>query len=179
MLLLDDSSLCALVVDPVLPLSHSSVHDALVQTWPRLSGRAEFLASGLDDIELRPTDVVVSSHACGDLTDRVLEQAAEAGAHVAVMPCCHDLVTCDTGGLSGWMDGSLAIDVVRAQRLAQRGYRIWTLAIPATISPKHRLLLGAPRPGSDVDQNEPDAAAGVSRNDIGSGSEACVAEPLS
>ena len=38
----------------------------------------------------------------------------------------------------------LAIDIVRAMRLAQQGYRIWTQAIPAGITPKNRLLLGAP-----------------------------------
>jgi hypothetical protein len=29
-------------------------------------------------------------------------------------------------------------------RLAGRGYRIWTQSIPADITPKNRLLLGAP-----------------------------------
>ena len=41
----------------------------------------------------------------------------------------------------------LAIDIVRAMRLAQQGYRIWTQAIPAGITPKNRLLLGAPLGG--------------------------------
>ena len=38
----------------------------------------------------------------------------------------------------------MAIDVMRAVRLRQQGYRVWTLAIPETITPKNRLLLGAP-----------------------------------
>jgi hypothetical protein len=29
-------------------------------------------------------------------------------------------------------------------RLEQQGYRIWTQTIPADITPKNRLLLGAP-----------------------------------
>jgi hypothetical protein len=61
-----------------------------------------------------------------------------------VLPCCHDLAAGDAGGLSGWVDGPVAIDIVRAMRLTQRGYRIWTQAIPADITPKNRLLLGAP-----------------------------------
>jgi hypothetical protein len=109
----------------------------------------EFLARGLEHIEIRPTDVVVSSHACGELTDRVLERAVAAGARVAVLPCCHDRATCDAGGLPGWVDVPLAIDVVRALRLTQQGYRIWTFAIPANITPKNRLLLGAPLSRSD------------------------------
>jgi hypothetical protein len=41
----------------------------------------------------------------------------------------------------------VAIDIVRAMRLKQQGYRIWTQAIPADITPKNRLLLGAPEAG--------------------------------
>ncbi len=144
MLLLDNSSPNALVVDPVLPPSGAKVHAALVEAWPRLAGRIAFVESPLENVELKGTDVVVSCHACGDLTDRVLDRAASARARVAVLPCCHDLATCDTGPLAGWVDRPLAIDVLRAVRLEQRGYRVWTQTIPATITPKNRLLLAAP-----------------------------------
>jgi hypothetical protein len=144
MLLLDDSSPGALVVDKTLPPSSARLHEVLVQAWPRLSGRIAFVAGGLEDVEILPTDVVVSSHACGHLTDRVLNRAVAAHARVAVLPCCHDLASGDAGGLSGWVDGPVAIDIVRAVRLTQQGYRIWTQAIPANITPKNRLLLGAP-----------------------------------
>jgi hypothetical protein len=144
MLLLDDSSSTALVVDRASPPSSASLHEALVQAWPRLSGRIAFVAGAVEDVEILCTDVVVSSHACGGLTDQVLDRAVAARARVAVLPCCHDLATCDAGGLSGWVDGPVAIDIVRALRLRQRGYRIWTQAIPAAITPKNRLLLGAP-----------------------------------
>jgi hypothetical protein len=144
MLLLDDSSPGALVVDKTLPASSAKLHEALVQAWPRLSGRIAFVAGVLEDVEILRTDVVVSSHACGTLTDRVLNRAVAARARVAVLPCCHDLASGDAGGLSGWVDGPVAIDIVRATRLTQQGYRIWTQAIPASITPKNRLLLGAP-----------------------------------
>jgi hypothetical protein len=42
------------------------------------------------------------------------------------------------------MDDALAIDVVRARRLASQGYQIWTQRIPQDITPKNRLLIGAP-----------------------------------
>jgi hypothetical protein len=32
---------------------------------------------------------------------------------------------------------------MRARRLASAGYRIWTQIIPAEITPKNRLLIGA------------------------------------
>jgi hypothetical protein len=146
MLLLDNSSPNALVVDPSLPPSSARVHAALVEAWPRLAGRVEFMTSPLENIDLQSTDVVVSSHACGDLTDRVLARAAAARARVAVLPCCHNLATCDAGALAGWVDHPLAIDILRAVRLELQGYRVWTQTIPAAITPKNRLLLAAPMP---------------------------------
>lgn len=148
MLLLDDSSPSAVVVDPALPRSSAAVHDALVATWPRLAGRVVFLRVALDDAELYADDVVVSSHACGALTDRILTRAADARARVAVLPCCHDVETCDAGSLQGWVDPALAIDVGRAHRLEAAGYTVWTQTIPSAITPKNRLLLGAPLTGS-------------------------------
>jgi hypothetical protein len=142
MLLLDDSSPGAVVVDKTLPASSQKVHQVLVEDWPRLSGRIAFVAGALESVEILETDVVVSSHACGDLTDRILARAAAARARVAVLPCCHNLTTGDEGGLSGWVDGAVAIDIVRAMRLTGRGYRIRTQSIPDSITPKNRLLLG-------------------------------------
>jgi hypothetical protein len=157
MLLLDDSSPSALVVDKTLAPSSAKVHRALVEAWPRLAGRIAFVAGALEDIDISSSDVVVSSHACGALTDRVLERAMCARARVAVLPCCHDRTTCDAGGLDGWIDNAVAVDLMRAIRLADEGYRIWTQNIPAAITPKNRLLLGAPddRAGRGKSRNIP------------------------
>jgi hypothetical protein len=144
MLILDDTSPRALAVDAVVPPSAATLHQALVECWPRLDGRLAFVTSPADAVEILPGDIVVSVHACGGLTDVVLQRAANARARVAVLPCCHDLGVCDAGGLSGWMDDALAIDVVRARWLASQGYRIWTQRIPQDITPKNRLLIGAP-----------------------------------
>ena len=144
LLLLDDSSPQALVVDTAIPPSGGKIHGALTDAWPRLAGRVSFVAGALEDIELTADDLVVSIHACGAITDRVLERAAHARARVAVVPCCHDAATCDAGPLGGWLDDPLAIDVLRAVRLVSAGYRVWTMKIPEGITPKNRLLLGAP-----------------------------------
>jgi hypothetical protein len=143
LLLLDDSSPSAMVVDKALPPSTAKVHAALVHAWPRLAGRVAFMEHEIARVAIRPGDLVVSSHACGDLTDRILSIAADARARVAVLPCCHNLDTGDTAGLDGWVDGALAIDVVRAMRLRERGYRTWAQTIPAAITPKNRLLLAS------------------------------------
>lgn len=143
LLILDDSSPEAIAVDTRLPSSRVALHDALLKSWPRLQGRVTFEERSLDDVVLSADDLVVSSHACGALTDVVLERAVAAQARVAVLPCCHDLGANDTGALSGWVDGPLAIDLMRAVRLEQQGYRVWTQLIQADITPKNRLLLAA------------------------------------
>ena len=145
LLLLDDSSPEALLVDTKSPRSRTRLHDAVIETWPRLAGRITGVERDLDAIEVRATDLVVSSHACGSLTDQVLDLAVRARARVAVLPCCHDLAASRPGPASGWVDAPLAIDIMRAVRLEQSGYRVWTQSIPAAITPKNRLLIGCPR----------------------------------
>ena len=144
LLLLDNSSPGALAVDTTLPKSHRVLHEVIVDVWPRLKDRVEFEARPIESVALAAGDLVVSSHACGTLADVVLARAADARARVAVLPCCQDLAVNDAGPLTGWIDGPLAVDVMRAVRLEQRGYRVRTLTIPPAITPKHRLLLGEP-----------------------------------
>ena len=144
MLVLDDTSREAQVVDPSSPLSAQALRTALTRVWPRLAGRVHVQAEPLAAFTLSPDDLVVSSHACGALTDRVLAAAIAARARVAVLPCCHDADTCDAGTLTGWVDVPLAIDLRRAGRLELCGYRVWTQTIPAAITPKNRLLIGVP-----------------------------------
>jgi hypothetical protein len=144
LLILDNSSPEAILVDTTPPPAAARLHAAIVEEWPRLAGRVVVERRPLGDVVLVARDLVVSSHACGALADFVLEGAAAARARVAVLPCCHDLTVNDTGALSGWMDRSLAVDVMRAVRLQQHGYRVWTQTIPASITPKNRLLLGTP-----------------------------------
>lgn len=144
LLILDESSPQALSVDIKLPPSRAALHEVLVDAWPRLKGRVVFEEGSLESVALSQEDLVVSAHACGALTDLVLDRASAARARVAVLPCCHDLAVHDAGSLSGWVDGPLAVDVIRAVRLEQRGYRVRTQTIPALITLKNRLLLGEP-----------------------------------
>jgi hypothetical protein len=147
MLLLDDSSPEAVVVDPAPPPSSAALHDAFVAEWPRLHGRVTFVRDDIRVVPIHATDLVVSSHACGALTDTILDAAVAASARVAVLPCCHDLAECDAGPLTGWLDGPMAVDATRALGLAHRGYRVRTQTIPGAITPKNRLLIGLPTAG--------------------------------
>jgi len=145
MILLDDSSPTALAVDTQVPDSAVRLSKVLMEAWPRLEGRVGYCPMDLADVDAGPGDLIVSAHACGSLTDRIIEKALNARARVAVLPCCHNLKTCDDGGLSNWMAPDLAVDAVRAMGLVSRGYEIHTANIPNTITPKNRLLMGQPK----------------------------------
>ncbi len=145
LLILDTSSRSALCVDTTLPPSSVKLHQVLVEAWPRLAGRIAFIEGPLESVSLSGDDIVVSAHACGALADLVLDRASAVRARIGVLPCCHDLAVNDTGALEGWVDGPLAVDIVRAVRLEQHGYRVRTQTIPTLITPKNRLLLGEAR----------------------------------
>jgi hypothetical protein len=144
LLLLDDSSPEAVAVDLRIPESAGALAAVLEESWPRLRGRVRFEQGRIDQVALAPDDLIVSVHACGGLTDLILDRAMDAGARVAVLPCCHNLDEGDTGGLQGWMDGPLAMDATRAARLRSRDYKVYTQTIPVDITPKNRLLLAEP-----------------------------------
>jgi len=144
MLLLDSSSPEALAVDLRLPQSATTLATELQEDWPRLQGRITFEENDVEQIKLSQEDLIVSAHACGALSDTILTLAVNAGAKLAILPCCHNLDVNDTGSLLGWMDGPMAVDATRVARLRQAGYRVWTQTIPGDITPKNRLLLAEP-----------------------------------
>jgi hypothetical protein len=131
----------AVAVDRAIPKNAQRLSGVLTARWPRL--RVAYVESRLEDFELRKNDVVVSAHACGKLTDLVLERAIAAGASVAVLPCCHQQSV--PTGLEGWMASDVARDVMRAQRLREAGYEVHTSVIPRDITPKNRVLVGRRR----------------------------------
>ena len=142
MLILDDSSETAIAVDNNIPLNATRLSNALIEAWPRLQERIIYKESSIQEIVVLPDDIVVSAHACGSLTDLIIDKATARHARIAVLPCCHDLRKSPTNGLSGWMDNTLAVDTVRAVELRTKGYQIITQKIPSEITPKNRLLMG-------------------------------------
>jgi len=144
MLLLDDTSPTAAAVDSTIPPNAYRLSESIITTWPRLKDRVFHVEGSIEEFEIQPDDLVLSIHACGSLTDTVISKVINAGARVAVLPCCQDLVRCETAGLEGWIDGPLAVDIVRGMRLVADGYQIITRKIPDDITPKNRLLMAHP-----------------------------------
>ena len=150
LLLLDPSAPGALVVDPSAPLSYGRLRTVLTTRWPRLDAQLGYATEGVEQASLPAGSLLVGVHACGVLTDRLLDRAI-AGRHpVAVLPCCHSAARCDDGGLTPWMPLATAVDATRAARLRQAGYSTHSALIPADITPENRLLVGIPTEGRPV-----------------------------
>jgi hypothetical protein len=144
MLLFDPKLETAVSVDVRQPKSAATIAAAMCDAWPELSGRVRFQEGSLEEVEVFPSDVVVSVHACGELTDRVIARATAARAPLAVLPCCQARGEPLAAMLEGWLDAQFATDVTRVARLASAGYRVWTQRIDPEITDKNRLLLAAP-----------------------------------
>ena len=116
LLLLDDSSPGALLIDTAPPPSAARLHAVLVEAWPRLAGRLMFERRSLESVALGAGNMVASSHACGALADAGTGGGGRGEGARGGIPCCHDLAVNDSGSLSGWLDRTLAVDVMRAVR---------------------------------------------------------------
>ena len=53
-----------------------------------------------------------------------------------VLPCCQSTGRNDAGGMEGWLDSDLAIDVTRAARLRSHGYSVHTQRISRVNHPR-------------------------------------------
>ena len=145
MLLLDDTSPDARGIDAAVPATAAALTRAFAAAWPRLAGRVTIDTGTIEAARVEADDLVVSVHACGGLTDVVLDHVIAARAGVAVMACCHDAAENDQGAVGAWLPPGLAIDVTRVARLRHRGYDVRTQTIPADITPENRLILATPR----------------------------------
>ena len=145
LLIMDNSSPSATLVDIRKPQSYEKLMFVLMKKWPKLKGRLDYKVMPLEEISGNENTLAVSVHACGILTDKVLDLAISARCRVAVVPCCHDLKQCDLGGLANWMDGPLAVDATRLARLKSENFKVAALNIPKEITPKNHLLLGWPQ----------------------------------
>ena len=147
LLLFDPETPSARCVDRRKPASAERLEAALSARWPRLAGRVRWEERGVHGVAADPGELVVAVHACGTLTDRVLDIALAARAAVAVLPCCQDGARSvqRTGGLEAWMEVGMAVDAVRALRVQAAGYRVYLRKIPEEITPQNRLILGVPQ----------------------------------
>ena len=82
----------AVCVDTRLPDAALSLSDAFGERWPELRGQHQYVEGTLDAVSAAPGEALFTSvHACGPLSDRVIERAVASACPVALVPCCHSL----------------------------------------------------------------------------------------
>eukprot|EP00193_Tetraselmis_chui_P008217 CAMPEP_0177765880 /NCGR_PEP_ID=MMETSP0491_2-20121128/8222_1 /TAXON_ID=63592 /ORGANISM="Tetraselmis chuii, Strain PLY429" /LENGTH=232 /DNA_ID=CAMNT_0019282247 /DNA_START=29 /DNA_END=728 /DNA_ORIENTATION=+ len=134
----------ALCVDVSQPESAGRLEAALVRAWPRLAGRVRYCTGRVEQLRPHSGCLLFAIHACGPLTDCVLDLAEKGNAPLAVVPCCHSAKTCDTGGLEAWLPLGAAVDATRVARLRRSGYDVSCSTISADITPENRVILASP-----------------------------------
>ena len=142
MLLLDDSSPVALVVDKALPPSAPNGRRTGAG-WPRLRGASPCRGGARRPSRSgRPTSWCrVTLRRARPTSSFRPSRRPRARGRASLLPQSGRR---DAGPLAGWLDAPMSIDPVRAIRLQQHGYLVRTQSIPADVTPKNRLLLGAP-----------------------------------
>ena len=89
---------------------------------------------------------IIGVHACGSLTDKVIEIASLLKAPVALMPCCYGGT--DKGspvGVRRALGSAMAADVDRSYRLEREGFFVDWTTIPSQITPMNRIIIALPR----------------------------------
>ena len=181
------TSLTVFLVDRKQPSSHSILRELLVQVCPWVgtsNNTISFHEASLDSYttlaglslsnkdfvaeeSASTTDLVISTHACGSLTDRVLELASNSMSHtaskdntdtpddnrknqvaakataVAVMPCCYTGTSQGAPfGIQRALGVAWAADIQRSYYLQSKGYHVDYANIPREITPMNRILIG-------------------------------------
>jgi len=151
----------AVCVDTRLPESALKLSAAFTKRWPELEARMQYVEGSMVNVVARPGEAVFAAvHACGPLSDLVIERALSSGCALALMPCCHSLRNQPLPPLAGLDRPTLermaealgqpaAIDACRMASLRSRGYRVEQEFISVEISPYNRLILAEPPPNFD------------------------------
>jgi hypothetical protein len=89
----------------------------------------------------------VSIHACGSLTDQVIDMAIGNRKPFAVMPCCYEFHNnryFSPELIDYFSDKEDAIDAARVRKIQNRGFKVILRNIPKEISDKNRIIIGVP-----------------------------------
>eukprot|EP00970_Alexandrium_tamarense_P004969 scaffold808_cov196-Alexandrium_tamarense.AAC.106 len=145
----------AVLVDQFQPQSHAVLRDIISEVCPWVSEESViFVSSPLEDyastaVDSRDNDasIVISTHACGSLTDGVIQIAIDSQAvALACMPCCYT-GTADGApfGVKRMLGVGLAADVRRSFILQSHAYHVDFATIPKAITPMNRLIVAERR----------------------------------
>ena len=136
-------------VDERMPASAGKLRDAFGAAFPRLRAQHRYVVGDARDVVAAGDTLVCGLHACGGLSDIVIDVALEGSSALALVPCCHstkNLAVADEAAAAK-VGLDEAIDASRARRLAAAGWAVERdVLCPREITPKNGLILGRPPP---------------------------------
>jgi hypothetical protein len=134
------------LVDKIEPESRQKLINTCKKVAPWIEGKIH----NMED-EISPKSLwlvkgmsVVSTHACGTLTDLTIDIAMTVGGNVAVMPCCYPERKCQAPkALQSNFGFETAFDIDRTYKLENGGYHVHWQSIPSSITPMNRVIIGS------------------------------------
>ena len=167
LLVLDDNGnnenaekpLTVLCVDRRMPPSAEVIRLAMVDRWPHLEERFDFVEGSLEQLRPHPSCLLASVHACGGLSDLLIASAASSQSPIALVPCCHTRKKKALLGASDFAraeydaiidadevkDLTTMLDMAREAALRNAGFDICTKYLPKRFTLKNRFIMGMPR----------------------------------
>jgi len=142
-------------VDERMPASAAKLRDAFGEAFPRLRAQHRYIVGDARDVEATSDTLVAGLHACGGLSDIVIDVALEGSSALALVPCCHSAKISHDAAAAAKVGLDEAIDAARARRLAAAGWAVERdVLCPREITPKNGLILGRP-PSVSVGEARP------------------------
>ncbi|KAL7428306.1 hypothetical protein ACHAXM_001210 [Skeletonema potamos] len=151
------ASMQILLVDQSEPQSHAMLRNLISDVCPWVNQETvQFVEANLDDyvakslssdVATDEASIIISTHACGSLTDDVIRFGIESrAASVSVMPCCYTGTAKGVPyGVQRMLGVSLSADIRRSFLLQENGYHVDFAAVPKAITPMNRLIVAERR----------------------------------
>lgn len=140
-----------ILIDTKESPSHHKLLKQVAQIAPWIHDKVQFKEGKIGSAKQIPHEntSIVSSHACGVLTDQCLDAAISIRGNVAVMPCCYPRQQCPAPKALQFTFGhEVAFDIDRTYRLEEANYHVRWTSIPKQITPMNRIIVGRARPKS-------------------------------
>ena len=132
-------------VDERMPASAGKLRDAFGAAFPRLRAQHRYIVGDARDVEATSDTLVAGLHACGGLSDIVIDVALQGSSALALVPCCHSTKISHDAAAAAKVGLDEAIDAARARRLAAAGWAVERdLLCSREITPKNGLILARP-----------------------------------
>ena len=166
---LHPSPLTAFCIDVQMPQSAEIIHSCMIQQFPHLASRFDYVESRLEQLIPHPSCLLVSVHGCGILSDILVATAAKHQVPLALVPCCHSrkrivldvaspfakslyddiiLKTNDNGNSksssSSMSDLADQLDKARIIALINSGHVTKEIFLPKLFTDKNRMILSIP-----------------------------------